>query len=99
MRRSELENYEELEIVGFDLPKETDKEVSVERLTITIPFGTAPFAKAAMLKGYREYFLKLSGDEAVMDSFQEQVENNLEVYRKKVAKAKKAQAIILSPSS
>jgi hypothetical protein len=98
MRRSELENYEELEIIGFDLPKETDKEVSVERLTVTIPFGTAPFAKAAMLKGYREYFLKVSGDEATMDSLKEQVENNLEVYKRKVAKAR-AQAIILSPSS
>jgi hypothetical protein len=99
MRRSESENYEELEIIGFDLPKDTDNEVSVDRLNLTIPFGTAPFVKAAMLKGYLEYFLKVSGDEDKFDArFIQQVENNLEVYRKKVAKIK-AQAIILSPSS
>jgi hypothetical protein len=99
MRRSELENYEELEIVGFDLPKETDKEVSVDKLVLTVPFGTTPFAKAALVKGFLEYFLKISGDGDKLDPrFLEMVENNLEVYKKKVAKVKN-QTVLLSPTS
>jgi hypothetical protein len=95
MRRSEAENYEELEIVGFDLPKDTDKEVSVDTLTVVVPFGTSPFARAAMLKGLREYFYKVSGDEtAVDDKLLQQIEANLEVYRKKVEKAQKPKLIL-----
>jgi hypothetical protein len=96
MYRSIKENVEDIKIQSFAEVK-TKEDVMVSRideLLISVPLSTSSFAIAAMLKGYYEHYLGISGDQENFDQeILKQCEHNLEVFKDVVKKAKTAKSI------
>jgi len=79
MEISKITQSEDLRLSHFIL---AGKACTLNEIQITIPFGTAPFAVAAMLKGLEEHFFKPAGMMAEGVS-NEQNEHNLKLWLEK----------------
>lgn len=80
MRRSFKDHYETIAIEHF-LSPESQKQITETEIASTmleIEVGTGPFAQAAMLKGFHEFYLKPAG-QALPEETLANIEKNLQV--------------------
>ena len=100
MRRSVKENLEEIRVLSFQEVDPKDKEsiwnAEVNEMVLMVPFASSQFAISAMLKGYRDHFLTVTGDNADFDKdFLEKIDHNLKVFRDLLEKKKEKSSLIL----
>lgn len=75
MKRSKTQNIETVRIENFF---EQQGEIEIDQANLLVPLGTGPFAQAAMLKGFMEFFLKPMGAyESFPQDIKTQVQENL----------------------
>ena len=75
---------EEITIFSFAKPPEEDPEAVInEPMPLGIPSGSGPFALAALLKGFHEFYLKPLGTEGgeMPPEMVSTYEHNLEIWK------------------
>ena len=100
MRRSVKENLEEIRVLSFQEVDPKDKDsiwnAEVNEMVLMVPFAASQFAISAMLKGYRDHFLTVTGENGDFDKdFLEKIDHNLKVFRDLLEKKKEKSSLIL----
>lgn len=98
MKRSLKENFEEIQLLSFDQIKNEEKafDTEISTLTIVVPYNGSQFAISAMLKGYYDNFLSVTGHtEEFSPEILEKIEHNLKMFSESIGKPKEESPLIL----